>query len=455
MKRLAIFIGLAMLSGAAIAQDNDAQQQRAAAKAKATAMYNEAAQAAGEEVMKRPGVLADREAKTVTLFGWSTDVGEDEPVEFFVIHEESGKDYEALSVATAKPSDVRAAIEFIGMKPGEPTNYPQLRFWPKGERMTMTIESAGDGKGFKARATEMVLDEETGKPLPSTGLVFTGSFYYEDDEGERKFAGDTLDTRGIAAAYNDAESLLVVPWRARQGDVYGQYRPNTDKQLKPFTPVTITLQPMEPNKTRVAELTLSIMPGTNEQLAFTLSDADGKAIVADATLTEFSKAVTQLIDAGRDPFVTVLFSDQLPVSHVMQAAALLESIDTFTGIRVEPPAEGHLFFRAFTPDPRWRDREQRIFHGWEVHLGGPVDQKPSLVLYDVTEGRDAEGLIEIREVKQEPADAAALAKIIEDADGNRPRDVYVFVDGKRPYGHLRTALAALIDTHKILFVYTK
>jgi len=454
MKRLITALFAMGLAASAAAQDG-APTDRDAAKAAVVAAFEAARQQAGDgdHLLIRPGVIADRKAKTVKLFGWATEMESAEPVEFFAIHEASGKDYESLAVVTAKPSDVRAAIEFIGMTPGETTNYQQLRFWPKGERMTLAMHWQADGGAQSANASDLVMDIQADQSLPDTGLTFTGSFFYVDDAGEKRFAGDTLDTRGVAATYNDAESLLTVPWQARQGDVYGQYVPNAARRIPAFAPVTLTLTPKDPGRQRVKNLTLSIMPTDGERLAFTLAEPEGEALVSDAALPALTAAVAELHERGRDPFVTVLFSDDLPIAHVMQASALIGTIDTFNGIRVEPPAKGHLFYRAFTPDPRWRDRDQRVFHGWEVHLTGPVDRPPTITLYDVTDGRDAEGLLVINAEKHAPETPKAMARIIEDADGDRPRDVYVYVKGERTYGDLRVVLADLIDTHNIVFVY--
>ena len=297
-------------------------------------------------------------------------------------------------------------------------------------------------------------DRENKQALPDTGLAFTGSYYYQDFAGERKLAADTLDTRGIAATYNDPESLLTVPWQASQGDVYGQYIPHPDRRPPDYTPLTLTLQPLDGGKARLIELKLSITADPQGRLHFALTDAQGRRLNADTGVAGFTRAAAELVEQRRDPFVTVTPGDGVTIAQMKEAADLLGSIDKFTGIRVEPPAEGHLFYRAFTPEPKWRQRDERLFHGWEVHIDTGAGRQPTATLYDVTDDRDADGLTIIRETKYQPDTPAALAKIIEDADGARPRDIYVFIDGTATYGTLRRTLADVIDTHNVVLVYT-
>jgi hypothetical protein len=454
MKPYITFVLLAALCGTATGQQF--LNTKAKAKQATAAAYKQAVKDAGqgEHIFVAPGVIADRKKQTVTLFGWSTNMKDEEPTEFFLINEESGKDFESLAVTTAKPSDVRKAIEFIGMKPGKTTNFQQLRFWPKGERMTMTFKWEEVGQMQAVPAHELIYDDREDDTMPDSGYMFTGSFFYEDNKGEKKFAGDTLDTRSIAATYNDAESLLTVPWQAPQGQVYGRYRANPEMRINDFTPLTVELKPKDKGKKRVTDMTLTILPGEKE-LKFTLTDAKGNAAVENGSVQEFLKVAGEMVKQDKDLYVAIMFSDDLPVAYVAQAAKLLATIDAFTGLRIEPPAEGQLFYRAFTPNPRWRNREGRVFHGWEVHLDGPLNAKPNIALFDVTETRDDEGLAVINETKHTPADAAALAKIVEEGDEIRPRDIYLFVEPGRPYGQVRKVLADLLDTHNVVFVYLK
>jgi len=454
MKHCISFVLLAALCGSAAGQEFLNTKEKA--KQATARAYKQAVKDAGEgeHIFVAPGVIADRKKQTVTLFGWSTNMKDEEPTEFFIINEESGKDFESLAVTTAKPSDVRKAIVFIGMEPGKTTNFQQLRFWPKGERMTMTFHWEEVGQQVAVPANELIYDEQENDTMPASGYMFTGSFFYEDNKGEKKFAGDTLDTRGIAATYNDAESLLTLPWQAPQGQVYGRYRANPEMRINDFTPLTVVLKPMDKGKPRVKDMTLTISPG-EEELKFTLADAKGEAAVEKGDVRAFLKAAGDIVKEGKDLYVAVAFDDALAAANVAQSAKLLSTIDAFTGLRIEPPGEGQVYYRAFTPNPRWRDRENRVFHGWEIHLDGPLNEKPTITLFDVTETRDDEGMAVIQETKHTPADGAALAKIIEDADKIRPRDIYLFVQPGRPYGHLRSVLADVLDTHNVIFVYLK
>src|SRR5882672_4122693 len=125
-----------------------------------------------QDYLVLPGLLADRKEKTVRLYGRATGLGPGDPVEFFIIPADSGKDYESLTVAFVKPSDVDRALKFIGMKAGRPVNYTENQYWPKGERVLMSVEwtPIGDdaqdrrkNPSGKIRAEELTLDTRTKK----------------------------------------------------------------------------------------------------------------------------------------------------------------------------------------------------------------------------------------------------------------------------------------------------
>ncbi|EFK96106.1 secreted protein, partial [sediment metagenome] len=125
----------------------------------------------------RPGLVADRGTRRVRVYGESTSLNLGDPVEFPLIAEQSGKDYEALAVSFAQPSDVHRALEFIGLRPGAATSPSGLRFWPRGERVRVTFDLiATNGAATPiCRAESLVTDTRTDAPLPETGFVFCGA----------------------------------------------------------------------------------------------------------------------------------------------------------------------------------------------------------------------------------------------------------------------------------------
>mgnify|MGYP006303150745 CR=1 FL=1 len=89
------------------------------AKPPATESFQKLVQELGqsERYWSAPYVLADLEAREVLVWGEDTGMIPGDPLEFFVIAENSGHDYEALMISYARPSDIHQALEKIGLVP--------------------------------------------------------------------------------------------------------------------------------------------------------------------------------------------------------------------------------------------------------------------------------------------------------------------------------------------------
>jgi hypothetical protein len=230
-KQLAVVLALAAVPLFGCAQEEPAAPTpRQKNKAVVQKAYEENLKRSKDnpDVMVRPGLAADRKEKRVHLLAEATGFPTYDAIEFFLISEESGRDYEALAVSFAKPSDVHEALVFVGSRPGCPVNPSKLRLWPKGERVNVTFEwdaaastNAKAGR-VRARAEELILDKRTHKPLPLTGLVFAGSFVDESpgQPGKRGYVADFSDPNSIASDFNEFSTVLDVPRQAEKSSVY-------------------------------------------------------------------------------------------------------------------------------------------------------------------------------------------------------------------------------------------
>lgn len=443
----------------------------------------------------RPGLVADKGDHEVTIKAFATGIGSKEggggggsgggsggeAVEFFLIGPASSKGYEALAVSFAKPSDVYAALRFIGLPQGRAVNYSRNRFWPRGERVTMTFhweETSPDGTASKrsARAEELLLlrssnakggDAAAPAPqtLPPTGLVFVGNesqFVSPLDgggRGEKQYYGDMGDPGSIASNYNDATTVLDLPVLARQSEVYQSRVINPAYVFKPNQPLEITLKwesPSPPNALRVVDVTLGVSGDADLKSArFTV--ATDKTLAENTDMAGLFDALTKLV-AEKEPFVTVRPGPDLPLSTVKQLYVLLESLQTEKGIRLEPPGEKEaaLFHEAFTPNEGLRDYRKRTWQPVEVHFDGLGGAGGKVLLRDFEEKPvAAEG--EERAVPKDnsvtsPTD---LKKMLADrADQRRPVAVYARAGMK--YGELMKWLGpALVEAggEVVVWVY--
>lgn len=472
-RRLLALVVTAVTATAALAQPGGAPAADPVAEAfaEARAIAEKAHEANREQYagkdryLVRPGLLADKQARTVKLWATATQLTNDDPVEFFLIHEDSGKAYESLSVAYAMPSDVHEALEFIGMSPGEPVNYPALRFWPKGERVSITFAWQADGKAQKASAFELVRDMKTGRTMRESGAMFVGSRIRMTEAGEKVYAADVAGGMSIASTFNEPTTVLDIPLQAPQGTVYGRFKPNPERRLEAGTPLQVTLSPRrEPDNPRVRNLRLFIKPPRamyNEQsLRYELMDeatlggAKPQAPLNDkSTLVSLFAAFEKVRQQNQDPYVTIAPVPDMTLAQVKQAAQVIARVDKPGGIRVEPPLEGHLFYKAFTPDPRRRELEERLFHGWELKVRRRGEQV-ELMLSDAEDVRNPQtGAWELEVNRFEADTPEQVAATMRKVDVRGPRDVYVFAPADLTYGKLLQALQPAIRSHNTMLIY--
>lgn len=413
------------------------------------------------DYLVRPGVLANRKEKRVKLSGRATGISEHDPVEFFAIPMDSGKDYESMSVVFARPSDVHAALEFIGMKPGRPVNYAKAHFWPKGERVTMTFEwdepgeKDGEAKARQVAAEELIVDRRhrPAKPLPKLGLVFVGSYMIAPEDGSKPIYGaDVSDSKSIASDFNDPSTVLDVPHQWVKGQVYGALKPNPAYRFAAGQAVTLTIRPEKREGARVVDLVLEVGPGAEKGLAkakFVLTDAQGKAVTEQATLVHALAHFEKLAAEKRDPFVTVKANEKLTLGEVKELFNLIKQMDSSGGIRVEAPPVGQLFYRAFFPEEEWRDRDKRLGRPWELHLKKEGKLKGELILpADAIDDNQGRG-----DLKFAVGTAEEVAKVLAEKSDRWSRTVYIFADGGVGYGELLGFIGPAMKTHETVYVF--
>lgn len=420
------------------------------------------------DILALPGLLADRKARTVTLHAEAVGLDHDVPVEFFLIPDDSGKDYEALAVAWARPSDVHKALTFIGLAPGAPAQRERYRDWARGDRVAMTFrwdQPAAEAKTPAiptiARAESLILDVRANAPLPATGLIYAGSAWLPSPEPGQPpvFAADVSDTRSIAANFNDPTTVLDVPRLAEQGAVYTFQKLNPAYRFTRGQPVTITLEPLRRDGPPcVANVTLRVSPPPGASAAALrdvkcdLLDDQGKSLAQGPTLVHVLDALAQLSQAGRDPYVTVHPGPDMSLHAVRQLYAVLASIEGDQGIRLEPPPAGHLPPRAFLAPEPWRERSQRPGNPWELQLGLDAG-KLKARLIEIHQNWDVPNPPLLEERVTDLAAPEQLAAVLAEKDPRRPLNLVVLAPQDLTYGQLQQATAKLLDGWPRIHIY--
>lgn len=436
------------------------------------------------DYMVEPGLLADRRNRQVRFQAEATGVEPGNALEFALISEHSGHDYEAVAVALVKPSVIHSALEFIGLPPGRPVDPAQLRFWPRGERVWVTCrwtepeESSGSELHKQADIGTFMFNHRQQAPLPVHGFVFTGSQRRSHPmTGETVYAADAFGPGAIISLYNEPNSVMDVPRLAAQSDVYGAIVPNPEQILKAGTLLEIVLEPeYPPGRHRVFTGGLKILArgagsdGTAKaDLGFTIvptRDDDQAPPLENGNLVELLGWLGLITENGRDPFVSLEPEGDVNWESLREFYRMVETLEAGQGIRIEPPADGHLYYRAFLPAAWFRDPDRRDAHPDELYLHGYSNGEagPSALwrrfeeewpAADVTESEirfGTEPAIHVSDL--DVVDAAALLEAqLELKYRPRPEVLLVFAPPQTPVAQLHQWMLPLRTVYPTQYVF--
>ncbi|MDA1044860.1 MAG: hypothetical protein O3C57_06510, partial [Verrucomicrobia bacterium] len=356
------------------------------------------AQGQNPDLLVLPGLSANRKTREVRLWAEAAGVGAKEIIEFMLVGQGGGHDYESFAVSFARPGDIHRALMFIGMPQGRAIDFSQLAFWPKGERVrveVLPLDPLPDPEKREAwktpvRLESLIWSESDGQPMDPSGLVFTGSRWLPSPEGgaQRVYAADVADPRSVASNYNEPGTVLDVPHQAAQGSVYSSQLMRDIYVLPKHTLLEMILRPeRDPGSPRVQNLILHVKPLTSNarvlaEAGFSVSDAEGHLRVSITNLPATVQFFSESVERGQDPFVSLTFAEETPLRLVQRICALVATLESHKGIRLEPPLAGQLYHKAYAGDERHRAREGRISQPWELHLHAD-DKGLSATLIDI------------------------------------------------------------------------
>jgi len=417
------------------------------------------------EMLVRPGLLADRKGRVIHIPASSTGIGKHDPVEFLLIAPASGHDYEAFAVAYAKPSDVHAALQFIGLEPGRSVSFPYLAFWPKGERVNVTIScrSASAWSGRVAAET-LVQNRRINASLPVSGFAFVGSRWITEPDGtNRSYRADVVEPHAIISLYNETGTVLDLPRQVLQNDVYDSQFPNPHYLATTNDVFDFEIRPVRaPGEYRVRDLELRVSATAGQapalkDLVFSLDAADDRQTsgipVANAPLPDVIKVFSTIVSNDIDPYVSVHFADAVPIDIARQVSAVLAGVESEKGIRLEPPAEGQLYYKAFTPDERHRRREDRIAQPWELHVPAQGSTNRCFLVHIKEIWKDDQLRPDL-EATDYPIETSADLRRALDTLGPGLPVILVFAEPGVRHGELMRLLAPAMSTHGTVHVFT-
>ncbi|MFO1489550.1 MAG: hypothetical protein U1F77_09690 [Kiritimatiellia bacterium] len=349
-------------------EDAVVQSRKAAFKA-----FQAALPAQHPGLLVREGVMADASNRVVRIWAWTTHVRPGEPVEFFLSNLRGGRQYESSFVTDALPSDIDAALRHIGLKPGWPFDPAQKQLWPKGDRVVIEVLRAAAGREGAllpaVRIESSCKDGATGGPAGPFSHVFTGSKRVPDpaDPSRQVYAADEFDPMSISSNYNLVNTVLDLPDRRPKEAVYGQMVLADPPLTKPFQPVIITVRP-DPGSPPGGIPDLKLVAG-GTSAAMTLS-LQGAGDPLAGGLDDLARMITGAKKGAGLAHLTVALdpAHALRPPDLRKLASRLQQLEDDGVVRIDPPAPGTLYYRAWNPDPALLERSGRTLQPWELHL---------------------------------------------------------------------------------------
>ena len=413
-----------------------------------------------KDLFVRPGLIADRRARSVRVYGESNSLKPGDPVEFLLIAENSGKDYESQAIAFALPSDVCKALEFIGLKSGAPVDASALRFWPRGERVKVTLDlltTNGTATTF-GRAESTVIDTRTNRPLSEVGFAFCGGRWTTEANGTsasttRVYASDVYSPNSIISVYSEGSTVLDVPRRAAQQEVYTFQVPNPHRPLPAAGLVQFTFTPeFEDGAARLVDWTVRLGSTTNGAPLFTVTDTTGKVFLTRQPIDALAAVTTKMVASGRELYTVIVPDDTVELGALRTACVAVEALEDAGNLRVEPPPPGQPYYKAFLPNEKHRDRANRPIQPFELSLTASGTGATGVLTLATEDWKPGASTPTYRETKWPVALPQDLATPFSQKDA--PAVLLVFAPRQLTYGQLRPYAAVAVERKMILFVFT-
>jgi hypothetical protein len=419
-----------------------------------------------------PGLVADRRTRRIEVRVERSAVGANAPCEFLVVNESSDHGYEALLIAFARPSDIDAALRFIGTEPGQSYHPPSHRFWAKGERFLLSILATNTAP---LRVENLLIDRRTDAALPPDGFLFTGSrrIPAPDDPSRADYAADTFQPMAIASLFSTPYAVFEVPRSVSKETVYRNTTVNPEFPIAEGTLLILAIEPaLPPGTTTVQNLVLQVdaapragkPPSSSiEALAdLRVQLRDGTTVLnPDGSLVSVVGSIAALDRQKHAPFLTLQWSPDICLASAQSLAEILASLDREQGIRIEPPRAGDPYYRAFTPDRQLLDRTERLVQPLELALqqkDGRISGRLVMVDSIWKEGASRSELRFLERPLQGPADLRREIAADQERSrsaGRRPRPnvLLAFASSDLTMGELTAFLEPVLTNHTAIHLF--
>lgn len=268
-------------------------------------------------------VVFDAAKKTVSFDVVSTDCGVDADIEFLFVGPDSDHDYEAMFKTVSPVGEIIDAFTKAGFPLGSAMSVNNCRFWATGDEVIM-----------EPAFTNLVRDIRSEK---QPKIIYTGGA--RNAKGEADAAINM--PQAVFALYNCPQSLILFDDFLDQSATYGRFK--------------VAQKLPEGEKRRI---TFRLVRGTSHKKETVEINGTNLAYVARCLKAKSSEAK---LDVLCD------FSPKMTVKAARDAATLLQMLDS-NKIKINGVKEGQLYYKAYLPLEKWRDRKERLAQPPEVRF---------------------------------------------------------------------------------------
>lgn len=375
-------------------------------------------------------------------------------IEFPIVGELSDRGYEALFRTFARPGALAAALEALGLPRGGGTDGATFDFWPRGERVEIDVAPLADTNAVWTPIQRYVIDLTTRAPLAFESFVYCGSRDDADVPGSR--VCDTVAPNAVLSTYNEPQTVLDMPARLNQNDVYGRFVLAPDHGLAPdgLYRLRFRAAPRPDGLPRVRDCALTIEKGTNG-MEYALAEA-GHPVRRFAGADALATAVGEIAGGGFDLFAAITFDGNLTVAEAAAAAKALVALEGEKGFRAKGPGADAIYYRGFLPDEAWRVRKDRPSQPWEMRLaavdGGTTKATLVKTIEDWTSTDSLDPILTTQEFPvATPAEAAALMA----GEGDGLPVLLVFAPAQMRLSQVMPFVLALKPTHHTVYIFSE
>ena len=261
-------------------------------------------------------------AATFTFTATATGIDRGAPVEFVFVGKNSDRDYEAMFLLDEPIGRFCRRIEEAGLPRGKPVNQESCQLWPCGCALQIDPPISNFVNGAV----------QEGEP---PALIYTGGTRTESGFCEAA----TEMPAALLSVYTLAQSPIVFDGIFDQGEVYG--RLTAEQTLEKGKRYTFTVTWDASKAPRHLDLTLK------------------KGTAADILKILKTQSESGNLD------VCVGFEEDVSIA---EATAFAQALATIDSARVKINGCKNIFYRAFLPLVKWRDRQERLHQPYELNL---------------------------------------------------------------------------------------